>query len=338
MAPPPGWVPPRGSRGRPIPKEGSKTETEVFSPAAWPEAQKLDREQGLELVARCLAERLGADVASISVPGDGSRLGRVQAGAGPQVVPWDGGRLARRVLESEGTVVERFPERGGPGDLACVVAAPIRMPHGVAGAVCAGFKTSPSLSSDALSWLVESHASLAALCLEEPAGFRRLLASAYVDGLTGCLNYTRIREALGEEINRCRRHGRELACCFIDLDDFKRVNDLYGHPGGNRILKVVGRALTAGVRSSDHVGRYGGDEFVVVLPEAGAKHAAWLGRRLRSRIEHHTEDLVGERVTASIGVCQWHPDWSADELLGRADDALARAKHAGTPVAVADLA
>jgi len=139
-------------------------------------------------------------------------------------------------------------------------------------------------------------------------------------------------------MNRCSRHERELSCCFIDLDDFRRVNDMYGHPGGNRVLKVVGRALRAGVRSSDHVGRYGGDEFVVVLPEAGARHAAWLGKRLRSRIEHQTEDLVGERITASIGVCQWNPGWSAEELLGYADDALARAKHDGQPVAVADLA
>jgi diguanylate cyclase (GGDEF)-like protein len=321
---------------RAFPREGLKTTSEVITPAAWPEAQKFDRQQGLELVARCLAERLGADVASISVPGDGSRLGRVQAGAGPQVALWDGGRLARRVLESEDAVVERFPQRGGLGDLACVVAAPIRMPHGVAGAVCAGFKTPPPLSSEALTWLAESHASLAALCLEEPAGFRRLLASAFVDGLTGCLNYTRIREALEEEINRCRRHGRELSCCFIDLDDFKRVNDVYGHPGGNRVLRVVGRALGAGVRSCDHVGRYGGDEFVVVLPEADAEHAARLGRRLCARIENETADLVGERISASIGVSQWEPEWSAEELLRRADDALARAKQRGSAVAVAD--
>jgi diguanylate cyclase (GGDEF)-like protein len=309
---------------------------DLLDPAVGPESQKLEREQGLELVARCLAERLGADVTSISVPGDTGRLGRILAGAGPRAAPWDGGRLARRVLESEGAVVERFPQRGGPGDLACAVAAPIRMPHGVAGAVCAGFRTSPALSDQALSWLAESHATLAALCLEEPAGFRRLLASALVDGLTGCLNYSRIREALEEEINRCRRHGRQLSCCFIDLDDFKRVNELYGHAGGNRVLRVVGRALTAGVRSSDHVGRYGGDEFVVVLPEADAEHAARLGRRLCARIESETADLVGEGISASTGVSQWEPEWSADELLRRADDALARAKQGGSVISVAD--
>jgi diguanylate cyclase (GGDEF)-like protein len=299
---------------------------DVSTLAAGHDSSSLEREQGLELVARCLAERLGADVASVAI-------------ANEEVSPsWDAEGLARRALAAEGALVEQYPKHGGPGGLVCVAAAPIRLPRGVAGALCAGFGSAPSVPAATLAWLVESHAALAALCLEEPAGFRRLLGSALIDGLTGCLNYSRLRDVLDEEMNRCRRHGRDLSCCFVDLDDFKRVNDLYGHPGGNRVLKVVGRALTSGVRSSDHVGRYGGDEFVVVLPETGAEHAAWLGRRLRSRIEHQTEDLVGERITASIGVCQWDPAWSAEGLLGRADDALARAKKNGTPVALADLA
>jgi len=211
------------------------------------------------------------------------------------------------------------------------------MPQGVAGAVCAGFHTSPALPDRTLEWLAESHAALAALCLEEPTGFRRLLAAALVDGLTGCLNYSRLRETLDEEINRSRRHGRELSCCFIDLDDFKRINELYGHPGGNRVLRVVGRALMSAVRSCDYVGRYGGDEFVVVLPESDAAHAARLGRRLQARIEQATADLAGEEVTASVGISQWHPEWSGDELLARADGALATAKERGRAVAVADV-
>jgi diguanylate cyclase (GGDEF)-like protein len=203
------------------------------------------------------------------------------------------------------------------------------MPQGVAGAVCAGFRDPPTLPDRTAVWLVESHAALAALCLEEPAGFRRLLASALVDGLTGCLTYNRLREALDEEINRARRHGRQLSCCFLDLDEFKRINELYGHPGGNRVLGVVGRALRSGVRSSDRVGRYGGDEFVVVLPESDAARATRLGNRLRARIEQATADLTGERVSASVGVAEWRPAWSADELLARADAALARAKERG---------
>lgn len=317
--------------------QGRFRTTQVFNLATPPEAHLLEREQGLELVARCMAERLGADVASISVPGDEGRLGHVLAEASPDSSPWDGGRLVQRVLASEGALVERFPERGGPGGLACVAAAPIRMPQGVAGAVCAGFHRAPSLPDRTLAWLAESHAALAALCLEEPTGFRRLLAASLIDGLTGCLNYTRLRDVLGEEINRSQRHGRQLACCFIDLDDFKRVNDLYGHPGGNRVLRVVGSALRSAVRSCDYVGRYGGDEFVVVLPESDASHAARLGRRLQVRIEQATAGVVGEEISASVGVSQWDPAWSADELLARADAALAIAKERGRAVAVADV-
>jgi diguanylate cyclase (GGDEF)-like protein len=300
------------------------TTTDVLTATGRPKFGRLEQEEGLELVARCLAERLGADLASVAVTGG-------------DVSPWwDEGGLARRALASEGALVEQYPRHGGPGGLVCAAAAPIRMPRRVAGVLCAGFRTSPEASATTLRWLVESHATLAALCLEEPAGFRRLLASALIDGLTGCLNYNRLREVLDEEINRCRRHGHALSCCFIDLDDFRRVNALYGHPGANRVLRVVGRALSRGVRSSDHVGRYGGDEFVVVLPETDARHGAWLGRRLRSQIEYDTADLVGERVSASIGVSQWNGAWSADELLARADDALTHAKKAGSALVVAD--
>jgi diguanylate cyclase (GGDEF)-like protein len=287
------------------------------------ESGKPDREEGLELIGRWLAERLGADLISVAVSG---------TNISP---PWDERGLARRALASAGAFVEQYPEHGDPGGMACVAAAPIRMPRGVAGVLCAGFRSPPVTPDRTLRWLMESHATLAALCLEEPAGFRRLLASAIVDGLTGCLNYRRLLEVLDEEMNRCGRHGHDLSCCFIDLDDFRRVNALYGHPGGNRVLKVVGRALRRSVRSSDHVGRYGGDEFVVVLPEAGAEHATWLGRRLRARIEQDTVDLAGERISGSVGVCQWDGACSADELLSRADDALVRAKRAGRPLAVA---
>src|SRR3954451_7071727 len=155
--------------------------------ATWPESGKLEREEGLELVARCLAERLGADVASISV-------------ADQDVSPsWDDGGLAQRALVSKSALVEQYPKHGGPGGLVCVAAAPIRVPRGVAGALCAGFGSAPSVPAATLAWLVESHAALAALCLEEPAGFRRLLGSALVDGLTGCLNYSRLRDVLEEE-------------------------------------------------------------------------------------------------------------------------------------------
>jgi diguanylate cyclase (GGDEF)-like protein len=327
-------LPDRERDGQPPPGVASQASTNGKS-AAWPTSEALDLEHGLELVARCLAERLGADATLISVLGEEGRLEHVRAGTELQASPWDGGRLARRALDSAGALVERFPGRDGPGDLACVVAAPIRTPNEVAGAVCAGFREPPPQSDGSLIWLIESHATLAGLCLEEPGGFRHLLTAALVDGLTGCLNYSRLKEALEEEINRCRRHHRELSCCFVDLDEFKSINELYGHPGGNRVLRVVGRALTAGVRSCDVVGRYGGDEFVIVLPESNRHQAARLGRRLRSRIERDTSELVGETVTASIGVSQWKPAWSADELLQQADAALAEAKELGVPVVVA---
>jgi diguanylate cyclase (GGDEF)-like protein len=113
------------------------------------------------------------------------------------------------------------------------------------------------------------------------------------------------------------------------------VNDRFGHQMGNRALRAAGVALTANLRRSDAVGRYGGDEFVVVLPESDAEQAAALAKRLRAAVERATEGLTGRRISASVGVCQWDPAWSADELLRRADEALASAKAERAGVVVA---
>jgi diguanylate cyclase (GGDEF)-like protein len=148
-----------------------------------------------------------------------------------------------------------------------------------------------------------------------------------------------LQEAMTREISRCERHSRELACCFLDLDGFKRVNDTRGHLAGNRVLAAVASALRKGVRSADFVGRYGGDEFVVVFPETGKGAALTFAQRLRTQIRRATTSAIGEPIEASVGVGEWTPGCSTEALLDRADHGLRIAKEAGgvgiaTPAAV----
>ena len=99
--------------------------------------------------------------------------------------------------------------------------------------------------------------------------------AAAIDPLTGCLNHGAMRERLAEEIARARRQGTPLAVMILDLDDFKRVNDTYGHPTGDALLRHVGDALRAEYRSFDQVARYGGDEFWSSSPTSAARGPTW---------------------------------------------------------------
>ena len=172
----------------------------------------------------------------------------------------------------------------------------------------------------------------AAALVDQAAHTRALLrarAEAGTDAVTGCMNHRAMRRRLREEIDRATRTGGDLGCLLIDLDDFKLVNDRHGHPAGDAVLRGVARALQGEFRAFDRVARYGGDEFVVILPAADLHSAALAGERALQRLsEVSSFDLVAG-VSASIGVAQWHPPMSAEELLAACDAALLRSKRAG---------
>jgi diguanylate cyclase (GGDEF)-like protein len=157
----------------------------------------------------------------------------------------------------------------------------------------------------------------------------RARAEAGTDAVTGSMNHRAMRRRLQEEIGRATRTDGDLACLLIDLDDFKQVNDRHGHPAGDAVLRGVVRALQGEFRAFDRVARYGGDEFVVILPAADLHSAALAGERALERLaEVSSFDLVAG-VSASIGVAQWHPQMSAEQLLAACDTALLRSKRAG---------
>jgi len=158
----------------------------------------------------------------------------------------------------------------------------------------------------------------------------RARAEAGTDAVSGCMNHRAMRRRLDEEIGRATRSGGSLSCLLIDLDDFKLVNDHYGHQAGDAVLRAVVHALVGEFRAFDRVARYGGDEFVVILPNASLDSAAAAANRALQRLREIPPHAgVGAGVAASIGVAQWQAPMNTNELLDACDVALLRSKRQG---------
>jgi diguanylate cyclase (GGDEF)-like protein len=148
------------------------------------------------------------------------------------------------------------------------------------------------------------------------------------DPLTNVHNARAFSEELGHELGRNRRYGRPLALIYLDLDDFKRVNDAHGHVTGDAVLRLVADAMRSVLRAADIVGRLGGDEFAVLMPETDGAVAHAAALRLASSIR--TVFRGTPSVTASIGVVTVTGTEAApDELLRKADEAMYQAKREG---------
>ncbi|MFU4330429.1 diguanylate cyclase [Pseudomonas aeruginosa] len=147
-----------------------------------------------------------------------------------------------------------------------------------------------------------------------------------IDPLTELYNRRKFEQCLHHEWMRRQRHGRATALVMIDVDHFKRINDLFGHSTGDRVLVAFGRLVASELREVDVLARWGGEEFILLLPETGLEAAAALAERLRQRVRSQSFEM-GERLTASFGVGVLNDGESLDLLLCRVDDALYRAKQ-----------
>ncbi|HEX9186962.1 MAG TPA: sensor domain-containing diguanylate cyclase, partial [Vicinamibacteria bacterium] len=170
-----------------------------------------------------------------------------------------------------------------------------------------------------------------AIAIENAILFQRTEQLTITDDLTRLFNSRYLNLYLGREIKRCKRHGIPLSVIFLDLDGFKGINDQYGHLAGSGTLTEVGKILAEGVRESDILARYGGDEFVVVLPETPASGALVIAERLRRAIEEHrflAPQGIAARISASFGISTY-PDHalSPEGLIQKADQAMYRVKE-----------
>lgn len=158
-------------------------------------------------------------------------------------------------------------------------------------------------------------------------------ALAQTDGLTGLPNFRSFHARLEEEVSRAHRYGHHLACAMVDLDGLKQINDRLGHAAGNRAILALADAVREELRDTDFAARYGGDEFVVLLPQTSESQGALFAERLRKRLLEVSEQ-AGLPVRGSIGVAAVSADEldspdAAEDLLRRADEALYRAKRSG---------
>jgi diguanylate cyclase (GGDEF)-like protein len=179
--------------------------------------------------------------------------------------------------------------------------------------------------------LLEIVAAHVALTLDRARLYNVLRAEAVTDPLTGLYNRRALMERLSSEQARAERGGGELGAIVLDVDGFKRVNDIHGHEAGDVALQEIAQIVRATVRTADTVARWGGEEFAIVLPDATFEAARGVAERLREATAQQPLSAAagGERLTVSIGLAIFQSPEGELSILSRADQAMYHAKSAG---------
>jgi diguanylate cyclase (GGDEF)-like protein len=148
------------------------------------------------------------------------------------------------------------------------------------------------------------------------------------DGMTGLFNHAFMEQLIGDAINRSKRSKNPLSLLMIDVDSFKQINDTLGHNAGDEVLKQIVKLLEGSKRSTDYLGRWGGDELVMLLTDTNLQGATNLAEKLRSLVENHPFPYH-RRLTISLGASEYAEQDTVPGFIERADAAMYRAKHGG---------
>jgi diguanylate cyclase (GGDEF)-like protein len=176
--------------------------------------------------------------------------------------------------------------------------------------------------------------SFAALAIHNARLHNKTKLMAITDFLTGLYNHRYFQQIFNQELGRAKRYSKVMSIIILDVDDFKKFNDRFGHPVGDKVLVSIGEIISKSLRKVDFAFRYGGEEFVLILPETSLEHAILAADRLRERIARETEDAVpeavGQAITVSVGVACFPDDGtSREDLFKLMDDFLYQAKATG---------
>jgi diguanylate cyclase (GGDEF)-like protein/putative nucleotidyltransferase with HDIG domain len=206
---------------------------------------------------------------------------------------------------------------------------PIKSPERMIGILALGHKQAGNSFYPEEIKMVTNVVRRASIVIENAQLYAQAKERANLDELTGLFNHRYFHQRMDEEIARASRFGQVFSLLTIDLDFFKKYNDVYGHLYGDKILRVTAERIKESIRAIDLVFRYGGDEFVVILPQASSDNALKVAERIRSSLDHEV-DYKGMPVTCSIGIASWPTDGvMREEIVHASDAALLLAKQTG---------
>jgi diguanylate cyclase (GGDEF)-like protein len=299
-------------------------------------ASNLDRDALLEIVVRTAVDAVDAQGGhALMLNEDGDELERIARVGQTEDGALDAARTAEQRVMAEGEPAYAdadgghaltHPLHAGPAEL--------ESPDRVTGLISVWREGRPFGRRERE--LFHYLAGQAAVSIENIGLHETVERQAITDELTGLSNRRRFQETLLAEVERSKRFGQELALVLLDIDDFKTVNDTYGHQQGDLVLREIARVLRESSREIDEAARYGGEELAVILPGTGLDGAFELAERIREGIEGLRLTILGDddaeplRVTASLGAAAL-PACGEDArtLVAAADEALYQAKRAG---------
>jgi len=179
--------------------------------------------------------------------------------------------------------------------------------------------------------LIELFSQLAGSSIGNIKMFERMQRQATTDGLTGLANHRAFYDILEKELWRSRRYGGEISLIMVDIDNLKKINDVYGHRVGDKVIKEISRKIKTCIRQIDTAARYGGDEFAVILPNTALAEATVVAERMVDMVS--SSPITWEKgqiaLSISVGLGQYEGDISPEDITNRSDQALYSAKEAG---------